>query len=366
MTRERETRVLLVEDSATVAAYVASILGAEPDVVLAGVATTAEDGVRMTREHNPHVVLMDIKLPDHDGLWAIERIMAETPCPIVVLSGHLSSRERDITFESLRAGAVEVMAKPMGLTGPARETFRANLLRTVRLMSTAVVVRRRKPAQTMELRVQAERCVITGAEGLSSRNVVLIGASTGGPELLYRLLSGLVPPLPFTTLITQHTLDGFDESLAQWLSCTGHTVVLARDGMRPEPGTVVLAPADKHVRVGHNGLSLVAPKRGEYVCSIDVMFETAAKTWGEDCVAVLLSGMGHDGAAGMRWLYDRGALTIAQSSETCVVASMPESARAKGGVHHVLSPDEILALLRELAAQKSASRLSAVGRKSHA
>jgi two-component system chemotaxis response regulator CheB len=359
MNAPKTMRVLLVEDSATVAAYVASILGAEADMQLIGVATTAQEGVQITRTQKPDVVLMDMKLPDHDGLWAIEQIMAETPVPIVVLSGYLSSRERDITFESLRAGAVDVMAKPTGLGGPAREAFRSSLLSTVRLMSTAVVVRRRKPTQARAAASvpeppPPERPHFSNSDALSTRRYVLIGASTGGPELIYRTLSGLPKPLPFTLLIAQHTLDGFDESLAQWLACTGHPVVLGRDGLMPMPGTVVLSPADRHMRVTHMGIALMTPKRGEPIASIDTVFESAAKTWGEECLAIVLSGMGRDGAEGMRWLKERGALTVAQSSETCVVASMPESARARGAIQHVLSPEGILALLTELAKVLSA------------
>src|SRR5688572_31624372 len=110
MKRTPSIKVLIVEDSATVAAYVVSILGSEQDIQLLPVATSAAEGVESALRQRPDVVLMDMKLPDHDGLWAIEQIMVEAPCPIVVLSGHLTSRERNITFESLRAGAVDVLA----------------------------------------------------------------------------------------------------------------------------------------------------------------------------------------------------------------------------------------------------------------
>ncbi len=341
-------KILLVEDSATVAAYVASILGTEPDMELVGVAGTAEDGVRMTRQHRPNVVLMDMQLPDHDGLWAIERIMSENPCPIVVLSGQLRSRERDLSFESLRAGAVDVMAKPTGLSAEARASFRESLVSTVRLMCSAVVVRRRKARES------PWPTEITGTHGVSTdalatRRYVLIGASTGGPELIYRLLAGLSSPLPYALLITQHTLDGFDESLASWLACSGHPVKLARQGAEITPGSVTLAPADKHMRVDFGRIVLTPSKRGESISTIDSMFDSAAKTWGAECLGVLLSGMGRDGSEGMRALHQRGALTVAQSADSCVVSSMPDSARARGAVRYVLNPDEILGLLRDLA-----------------
>jgi two-component system chemotaxis response regulator CheB len=341
-------KIVLVEDSATVAAYVASILGTEPDMELVGVAGTAEEGVRMVQRSKPNVVLMDMQLPDHDGLWAIEQIMSEHPCPIVVLSGQLRSRERDLSFESLRAGAVDVMAKPTGLSVEARAAFRESLVSTLRLMCSAVVVRRRR-AREAPWPADSKRTHGVSADSLASRRYVLVGASTGGPELIYRLLAGLRAPLPYALLITQHTLAGFDESLASWLACAGHPVELAREGAELKPGSVTLAPADRHLRVEYGRVTLVTPRKGESIYSVDTMFESAAKAWGSECLAILLSGMGRDGSEGMRALHQRGALTVAQSAESCVVSSMPDSARARGAVRYVLNPDEILGMLKDLA-----------------
>lgn len=340
---------MLVEDSATVAAYVASVLGSEPDMQLLPVARTAEEGVRVVRERRPHVVLMDIKLPDHDGLWAIEEIMSERPCPIVVLSGYLSSRERNITFESLRAGAVDVLAKPAGLSAPVRQAFRENLVNTVRLMSTAVVVRRNRRPQPAAAGSFTQPRVVASSPELERVRCVVIGGSTGGPELLFRMLGALPAPFPLPMLIAQHTLEGFDESLAQWLSGTGHRVAVAREGDVPAPGCPLIAPADKHMLLTPTGISLVAARRSESIASVDTMFASAARVWGDQCLAVLLTGMGKDGAAGMKALFESGAFTVAQAPDTCVVSSMPESARAQGSVRSTLRPEEIVGLLQQVA-----------------
>lgn len=343
-------RVLLVEDSATVAAYVVSILGAEQDIQLLPVATSAEEGVRSAVELRPHVILMDMKLPDHDGLWAIEQIMVEAPCPIVVLSGHLSSRERNITFESLRAGAVDVLAKPVGLDGQQRAAFRQSLVNTVRLMSDAVVVRRVRAKRRPELTpsVPTTRAQVSPRELRNIRHV-LIGASTGGPELLFRLLGAIKAPFRLPILITQHTLVGFDDSLAQWLSLTGHDVKRAVQGELPRRG-VHIAPAETAIKLAPGGLTLAPARSGAPADTIDTMFDSAARVWGEQCLGIILTGMGKDGAQGMRALCDRGALTIAQSAATCVVSSMPDAAQARLAVRYTLSPDEIAGVLRELSA----------------
>jgi two-component system chemotaxis response regulator CheB len=337
-------KVLMVEDSATVAAYITAILSSEADMQLLPVATTAKDGVRATREHRPDVVLMDMKLPDHDGLWAIEQIMADVPCPIVVLSGYLSSRERDITFESLRAGAVEVLAKPTGLSPQVREAFRVDLVRTLRVMRSAVVVRRRTRTRAEAQPTPTLPRTLTPTS-VSDLRGVLIGSSTGGPELLHRILSALPSPYPLPILITQHTLEGFDQSLSDWLTSTGHRVVLGRSDAMPGPGDVFLAPADQHMALSLSGIQLSPCRRGEAITAIDTMMTSAARVWGDRAVGIVLTGMGRDGSAGLQALYERGALTIAQTADTCVVASMPESARAIGAVRHQLPPGEIIGLL---------------------
>ncbi len=343
-------KVLVVEDSATVAAYVTAILGAEPDMQVLPVAGTARDGVRMARDHRPDVVLMDMKLPDFDGIWAIEQIMADAPCPIVVLSGHLSSRERDITFESLRAGAVDVLGKPQGLGAQVREAFRNDLLRTVRLMSTAVVVRRRHATGTgRRPSLSPAHPSAIDQTDLERIRMVLIGASTGGPELLYRTLSALPAPFPLPMLITQHTLEGFDNSLAQWLSNTGHMVRVAKQAEVPAPGVVLLAPADQNLSLRIAGIELSPIERGRPITSVDAMFDSAARVLGASALGIILTGMGRDGSVGLRTLYERGALTVGQHRDSCVVASMPESARAARAVRHVMTPDEIAGLLRQLA-----------------
>jgi two-component system chemotaxis response regulator CheB len=327
------------------------------------VARTAEEGVRLTREQRPDVVLMDIKLPDYDGLWAIEQIMSDKPCPIVVLSGHLSSRERNITFESLRAGAVDVLAKPAGLSAPLRQAFRDSLVSTLRLMSSAVVVRRIRRMPPASLATPGDPLAVASSPELERIRQVLIGASTGGPELLYRMLSSLPAPFPLPVLVTQHTLEGFDDSLAQWLSCTGHRVEVAREGAVPGAGRVLIAPADRHLRVSDGGVTLAPARRNESISSVDAMFTSAARVWGERCLGILLTGMGKDGSAGMRALYDRGALTVAQSPDTCVVASMPESARARGAVRQMLRPDEIVSLLQQVAQAQGRGPLDGDARK---
>lgn len=341
-------RVLIVEDSVTVAAYVASVLGTAQDMEVLPVASDAATGVQSVLTLQPDVVLMDVKLPDHDGVWAIEEIMAQAPCPIVVLSGQLSATERDITFEALRAGAVDVMAKPSTMGGVSRSRFEQDLVARVRLMASAVVVRRDRRLAADA--AAAPRHELGDTDRLGSLTNVVIGASTGGPQLLFRILSALPHPFPLPVTVAQHTLEGFDGPLATWLGQTGHKVRVALDGPHAQPGEVLLAPSDRLLRVDHGGLSTEFCEPDSGARSVDALLESAARVWGAGCCSILLTGMGRDGARGMLAMHRAGALTIAQDPESCVVASMPEAAIGNGSVTRVLRPQKITWLLEQIAA----------------
>jgi two-component system chemotaxis response regulator CheB len=310
-----------------------------PDLEVLPPALDGESGVRLSQELRPDVVLMDLDLPVLDGILAIRSIMSTAPCPIVVLSAYLDSPERDRTFESLQAGAVDVLAKPRGIDAEAVTRFSDRLIRTVRLMSQARVVRRSPPplpgsapAPHLEL-------------GLY--DVVVIGSSTGGPVVLYDLLSRLPAPYPLPIAIGQHIVPGFEHGLAQWLSGTGHRVSVASPGRSLTKGQVVLAPADQDLLLGRDGME-VAATRAPPTPSVDVLFRSAADTFGNRVIGVLLTGMGEDGARGLLELRRAGSLTITQSAATCIVDGMPRAARARDAGILDLPPTEIADLLRTI------------------
>ncbi len=334
-------RVLLVEDSRSVRTYVEAVLRAAPDVEVLPPALDGEMGVRLAQELRPDVILMDLELPVLDGILAIRSIMSSSPCPIVVLSAYLDSPERDRTFESFEAGAVEVLAKPRGVGAEAVQRFRDRLLRTVRLMSQARVVRRRSRSAPPVL--GAPPPVLE--PGLY--DVVVIGASTGGPVVLHELLSQLPAPYPLPIVIGQHIVPGFEHGLAQWLGGTGHRVSVAAPGMRLAKGEVVLAPADRDLLLGQ-GLVSIAPAAAAPTPSVDVLFRSAADELGDRAIGILLTGMGEDGARGLVELRRRGALTVTQTGPTCVVDGMPRAARDRDAALHDLSPAEIAGLLRTI------------------
>lgn len=345
-------KVLLVEDSLTVRTYIEGILREAPDMMVLPPARDGVTGVELAQTLRPDVILMDLELPRMTGIDAIREIMATSPRPIVVLSGALESDGKDRTFESFRAGAVDVLAKPRGLTNEERERFSERLLRTVRLMSEARVLRRR-PSGTKSSHV-ASSPPLEPDKPLSYDllEIVLIGASTGGPQVVRSILDELPAPYPLPIALCQHIVPGFEEGMARWLSETGHRVNLVNAGEHARPERVYVARADKHLAVNGLEFAVRTPVTRQVVPSVDVLFDSAAVTLGNKCVALLLTGMGEDGRHGLLALKNRGALTVTQAKETCVIDGMPGAARAAGASTLDLSPSRMVSLLKQIAQMK--------------
>lgn len=341
-------KLLLVEDSRSVVAFLEQILRREPDIELLPAVGNGRDAVTAVQRWSPQLVLMDLVLPGGmDGVEAIAEIMATAPCPIVVLSGQLDTPGRDRTFESLRAGAVEVLGKPTAGGLEAVKEFRERLLRTVRVMAHARVVGRRRTS----LRMPALPCVTPSvAPGTEAKPCALlaIGGSTGAPPLVYELLRALPAPAPFPVVVAQHIVRGFEPGFARWLGGTGHRTVAAQGGEWLEPGVVYVSPADRDLTV-RGGRLQTQPSRGVAVPSVDVLFESVAGFYGARAVGLLLTGMGEDGARGLLAMRQAGALTVAQEGASCVVDGMPGAARALGAASQVLTPGEMGSLLVSLA-----------------
>lgn len=356
-------RVLLIEDSRTVAAYLEAVLRGDREFTVLPAASDGLTGLEAALEHRPDVILLDLELPGLDGISVIEQIMETDPRPIVVLSAHLSAPGRDRAFDSLEAGAVEVLAKPSGLYGEEEERFREKLLQTVRLMAGARVVRRwgrRRRSLTMPAlpgaasgvkpsRISPTEASLAALQGGLRPQIVLIAGSTGGPPVIEHLLRVAAPPFSIPIVIAQHTIAGFEEGLAKWLCGTGHAVRVAREAGLLSAGEVLLARADRHFSV-HEGCFRLEPVAGSGpVPSADVLFRSAAQAYGAGALGVLLSGMGSDGARGLMELRRRGATTITQRADTCVIDGMPGAARAMGAGLWDLTPDEVGEVLRRAA-----------------
>lgn len=365
--------VVVVDDSAVQRRFVRMIIDSDPALVLVGEARTGGDALALVERLRPQVVLMDLHLPVMNGIEAIERIMAARPTPILVYSSFVDGDDRDNAAAALAAGAVDVMAKPGAPDGaPANlEQYAEALRRRLRLVGRVKVIthpraklggagaqlsthRLRRPtdsAQPAEIR----RAVTPpgGDPGLTARRVkvIAVGASTGGPQALATLLSELPADLEPAVVVVQHMADGFIEGLASWLDgLCPLPVAVGGNGKRLQPGTVTIAPSGLNLVV-HDQLrvTMQEPPRSQYhVPGIDVTFGSLADSVGADAIGLLLTGMGRDGAAGLKRMRERGAFTIAQDEETSAVYGMPAAAMAVGAVDRQLPLGEIGAALRQL------------------
>lgn len=314
--------------------------------VVASFANAAEAIAHLEKEE-ADLIVMDVEMPGMDGLEATRRIMETRPLPIVIASNVLSSGDAEHTFRCLEAGALALVEKPVGPAHPGYSRMERTIVRTVRAMAEVKVVRR-WPA-----RVAASPPESLPSPPLARGDIqaVAIGASTGGPNAIRVILEGLEPGFSLPILIVQHMSEGFVSGLAQWLTnATGFPVSVASDGQRLVPGRALLAPDGAHMALAP-GLKINlsdAPPENNARPSITCLFRSVARTLGAHSVGILLTGMGTDGAAGLKQIREAGGLTFAEHSSSAVVYGMPQEALAIGAVDHMLTPVQISRTLSSL------------------
>jgi two-component system chemotaxis response regulator CheB len=325
-------RVLVCEDSRVYATALARVLAYDGDITVTAVCGTAMEAIAAMPRARPDLVTMDIELPGMDGLRAVEEIMSSCPVPILVLSAQVGASTNKAAA-ALAAGALDAVAKDdLDLRDPAGPAGVA-LRRRVKVLSRARVIRHLRAA------------LMIGSGPFSpGRRASVIGvcASTGGPQILVRLLAALPADYPVPILVVQHIGAGFTKELARWLDQTVRLPVgLATAGLRAGPGAWI-APPGAHLTVAATGhLSLDRHTVvGHHRPSGDALFASIAAAAGRAGVAIVLTGMGVDGAAGAAAVRDRGGLAIAQDKESSAVFGMPKAA-IDLGVEAVLSPASI-------------------------
>lgn len=329
-------RVLIVDDSPLFVSALRHVFEGDPRFVVVGHASDGREAIGLVNELEPDVVTMDLHMPRLSGIEAIDEIMASRPVPILVMTADPRAEESGLCFDALSRGALDLMPKPR----LDDERARTALKDRVHLLSTVPVVphRRRRPAST-----EGTRRLAPG----ESPTVLGIVASTGGPSALARIVSGLPADLPFGVVIVQHLFRGFAGHLVSWLGATSRLPVeLAREGALVEPGTIWLAPDEHHVRVtARRRLALHdGPPVDGHCPSGDVLLRSLAEELGPAAMGLVLTGMGRDGAQGIRALLDAGGITFAQDSASAAVDGMPKAAR-EAGAQHVVSLDEVVPAL---------------------
>lgn len=332
----QSVRVLLADDSPTIRHYLTTLITEIPGMEVVGEARDGQEVLEMARDLRPDVISMDINMPVMDGLEATRTIMEQTPTPVVVVSGLLES-DIELSMRALEAGALAVVEKPPNRLDPQFEAKRKHLLTTIRAMAGVSVVSRRNHGRKNH-DSQEFSAVKTRTDKLAKPEIIGIGASTGGPSAIHRILKEFPAEFPLPIVIVQHMPHEFLQGLARWLQrSTRLTVKIAESGDELKAGIVYIAPGTEHMTVirqdGNLRIRLIR-ERGtpQYQPSVNMLFNSLASTCGSNAVGVILTGMGDDGASGMLAMRQAGARTLAQDEQSSTVYGMPNAAVLCGAV----------------------------------
>jgi two-component system, chemotaxis family, protein-glutamate methylesterase/glutaminase len=336
-------RVLLADDSPTARALLRSILRDAGGFQVVGEAVNGLEAVDLTDRLEPDLILMDVHMPALDGIEATREIMSRSPRPIVIVSA-ATARDVDLSLNATQAGALLALPKPEGPSSPRFEEQRAELIRMARAMASVKVVRR----WHAERRPHARPPV--GRTGRGAAEVVAIAASTGGPPALRTILDGLPPDFPAPILIVQHIARDFSAGFADWLGGSGRLRArLADDGELLLPGTIYVAPDDRHLGVSREGCAVLSrdPPIGGFRPSASHLFASTGRVYGPRAMAVILTGMGDDGADGLEIAHAAGTFVVAQDEASSIVFGMARAAIERGTADCVLPLERIGPIIME-------------------
>jgi len=330
-------RALIVDDSALIRKVLSDILNEDPKIRVVGTAVNGKDGLEKVIKLRPDVVLLDNIMPVLDGLKTLACIMKEQPTPVVIVSA-LGERAEEITLTAFEYGAVDVIEKPSGILSQSMPEMAEEIYRKVRAASKANLknlecMRDSEPSNPEKGEKKETRIPEKAAPVSPVRNVLAIGASTGGPRALEKLISSLPADLPAAVLVVQHMPPGFTASLSKRLDAkSALRVKEAQEGDRVEEGTVLIAPGNYHMEIVRNKVNSLEEEAVHLSCgpkelgsrpSVNVLFRSIAPLYGSRVICLVLTGMNCDGADGAEEIKKMGGKVIAEARSSCVVYGMP-------------------------------------------
>lgn len=401
---EKPIRILLVEDSPVAIIILKRILNSPPLLQVVGTARTGIEGLKLIPVVKPDVICSDLQMPEMGGLEFIREVMATNPKPILVISASVQAEDTENVFELLAAGAVDIFPKPRKSVMDNYEEIKQELITKVRILAGVSVftLRRNRLMHPVKPRLPGDLARSPSVESILGKSdriegkkqlakkqfaekpvpkvasrprtsqlqlaarkktaeiqevnlqrrlpfrVVAIGASTGGPQALQGILSALPSNFPVPVICVQHISEGFLQGLVDWLGSECRLLAkIASAGEYPEPGKIYFPPEGKHLELDTRGRFLYssAPPLSGHRPSVTATFDAVARYYGSRAVAILLTGMGRDGADGMLSIAQAGGLTIAQDEASCVVFGMPKEAIALGAACHILPIADIAPML---------------------
>ncbi len=350
-------RAIVVDDVSTVRMALKQILQLEGDIQVVGEGRTGRDAVSLTQRLRPDIVLMDVDMPHMDGLEATKEIMAKSATPILIVTASSVYDARGMPFTAIEAGALDVFPKPSLFGSESWTAVGLKLRRAVRTLSQVKVIsRRRRPvAARVPARPEPQRKSKPAAEPQAPAarepkvkasagnypDMIAIGASTGGPMVVRQILAALPADYSIPIVVVQHIGDEFVHGLVDWLDKNTEVEVrLARDRASLEPGIVSVAPGGVHIKITESLMVRYDDGPMLHHCkpAVDVLFHSVAKNVAPRAAGILLTGMGRDGADGLKALRNTGCMTVAQDEQTSTVYGMPAAAVDLGAAQQVLPP----------------------------
>jgi two-component system chemotaxis response regulator CheB len=330
-------RVLIADDSVVFRSLLTKVLGSDPVIEVVGEAANGKEAVALADRLKPDVITMDMHMPVMDGFEATRRIMRTNPRPIVIVSASVEPKDVAQSFRALEAGAVALLDKPPAPTASTFPSSVREIVTTVKLMSEVKVVTRQGARGRSDTTTDLESLAAGRAE------LVAMAASTGGPAALATILGALPSDLPVPVLVVQHIATGFEQGLVKWLQrASPLNVCLASSGLHPRPGDAIVAPSDRHLALSNGAIVLDGGVSVDgHRPSATRLFGSVAAGYGASAMGVVLTGMGSDGARGLRELKDAGGYVVAQDEATSVVYGMARSAVEMGAVDRIVPLDMI-------------------------
>lgn len=342
--------VLIIDDSLLIRKILTEIFNSSSDIEVVGTAANPYIARDMIKRLNPDVLTLDIEMPEMDGITFLRNLMRLRPTPVVMIST-LTERGADITLEALSLGAVDFVPKPKVDVANTLSSYAEEIIAKVKMAALANIRnynnRGLSPADikktSAHLNIKSDS---VKKSAVAHNKIIALGASTGGTEAIKSVVKGFRADTP-AVVITQHLPLAFSESFAKHIDLvTEMTTCIPKHGQAVEAGHIYLAPGDKHMMIMKEGFRFVIHlHEGEYVNrhrpAVDVMFSSLARSAGANAIAVLLTGMGVDGAKGMNEMHDAGAITIIQDEQTSIVWGMPGAAYKLKCVDYVLPLDGV-------------------------
>jgi two-component system, chemotaxis family, protein-glutamate methylesterase/glutaminase len=345
-----QIRVLVVDDSSLVRKIITDILESDPLIKVIGTAENGEAAITMANRLDPDVITMDIEMPVLDGLSALRRIIATNPKPVIMMSV-FTQHGAEETFKALEYGAVDFIPKPSSMlslsVNEIGDQLRSKVRSVYRSRVGSAALAQRRPAGEGAAEKEARTPARTFERDSTSQRIVGIGTSTGGPAALMQVFTHLPQNFPSSILVVQHMPEGFTKAFAERLDMMSRIHVKeAEDKDSILPGCGYVAPGNFHISIEEkNNRRRIRVFKGEKVSghrpSIDVLFNSMAETTGRNTVAVIMTGMGKDGADGIVRIKNAGGRTIAQNEETSIVYGMNRVAVEKGGILDIVPLSEI-------------------------